>query len=120
MMLKTLDSLLYWNPILKKKTQPWSRNLQTLMRCMSFKHTSRKAYHNQKVQCEQTTLHSASFLHCKGEQSLEASCLCQVSFERLQGTRPNLGRFYVCRELQFLIILLNDVIIVKKFEYSFC
>ena len=33
-MLKTLDSFLYWNPILTK-TQPWSRNLRTVMRCMT-------------------------------------------------------------------------------------
>ena len=33
-MLKTLDSFLYWNPNLTK-TQPWSRNLRTVMRCMT-------------------------------------------------------------------------------------
>ena len=31
-----------------------------------------------------------------GERSLEASCLCQLYFERIQRTCPSLGRFYVC------------------------
>ena len=52
--------------------------------------------HSQEVQCEQATLHSDSTLHCKGERSLEASCLCQLYFERIQRTCPSLGRFYVC------------------------
>ena len=30
----------------------------------------RRVCHNQEVQCEQTTLHSDSTLHCKGERSL--------------------------------------------------
>ena len=51
--------------------------------------------HNQEVECEQATLHSDSTLHCKGERSLEASCLCQLYFERIQRTRPSLRRFYV-------------------------
>ena len=33
-MLKTSDLFLYWNPLLTK-TQPWSRNLRTVMRCMT-------------------------------------------------------------------------------------
>ena len=33
-MQKTWDSFLYWNPILTK-TQPWSRNLRSVMRCMT-------------------------------------------------------------------------------------
>ena len=45
---------------------------------------------------KQATLHSDSTLHCKGERSLEASCLCQLYFERIQRTCPSLGRFYVC------------------------
>ena len=40
-MLKTFDSFLYWNPILAK-TQPWSRNLQTAMLCMTYQHTRRE------------------------------------------------------------------------------
>ena len=40
-MLKTLDSFLYWNPILTK-TQPWSRNLQTAMLCMTYQDTRRE------------------------------------------------------------------------------
>ena len=48
------------------------------------------------VQCEQATLHSDSTLHCEGERSLEASCLCQLYFERIHRTCPSLGRFYVC------------------------
>ena len=40
-MLKTLDSFLYWNPILTK-TQPCSRNLQTVMLCMTYQHTRRE------------------------------------------------------------------------------
>ena len=31
-----------------------------------------------------------------GEQSLEASCLCQLYFKRIQRTCPSFGRFYVC------------------------
>ena len=33
-MLKTLESFLYWNPILTK-THPWSRNLRSVMPCMT-------------------------------------------------------------------------------------
>ena len=32
-------------------------------------------------------------LHCKGERRLEASCLCQLYFERTQRTHPSLGIF---------------------------
>ena len=94
-MLKTLDSFLYWNPILTK-TQPWSRNLRTVMRTVSNIQEEKGVCHNQEVQCEQAILHSDSTLHCKGERSLEASCLCQLYFERIQRTCPSLGRFYVC------------------------
>ena len=55
--------------------------------------------HNQEVQCERATLHPDSTLHCKGERSLEASCLCQLYIERIQRTRPSFGRFYVGWEL---------------------
>ena len=48
---------------------------------------------NQEVQCEQATLSSDSTLHCKGERSLEASCLCQLYFERIQRTLQVLEDF---------------------------
>ena len=63
--------------------------------------------HYQEVQCKQTTLHSAPTLHCKGERSLEASCLCQLYFERI------LGEFIFVENCN-----LNDVVIVKYFKYS--
>ena len=71
--------------------------------------------HNQEVQCEQATLHSDSTLHCKGERSLEASCLCQLNFERIRKARPSLARLYVFFwELQCFIVLLSDSVIDMK------
>ena len=51
---------------------------------------------NQEMQCEQTILHSDSRLHCKGERSLEAICLCQLYFALTQRTVQISERLYVC------------------------
>ena len=87
-------------PVLELYSDKDSSMEQELANCHAVHdvatYKKRRVCYNQELKCEQATLHSDSTLHCKGKRSLEASCLCQLYFERIQRTCPSLGRFYVC------------------------